>query len=191
MSTKAQSLKSLDFFFFSIFALACKWIFMKRTELKLDLLYDRKIYRLRACACTFQPGNFTGWGSDGVNQTMQSMRWFSEKAPLSSNKQKHYDRSEMKSDLDIFQYMEKFGGCWGGGGEWAHIFHCILYFHIHISLMPCILPRNFSTDWRLCKSDFIPIIVCWHIICMFVAWKMCSQQLKANVLFNLLRVLIL
>ena len=28
---------------------------------------DRKIYSLQACACTFYPGNFTGWGSEGVN----------------------------------------------------------------------------------------------------------------------------
>ena len=34
-----------------------------RTELKVDW----KIYCLQACACTFQPGNFTGLGSDGVN----------------------------------------------------------------------------------------------------------------------------
>ena len=34
------------------------------------LLYDYLIYCLQACVCvcvcTFQPGNFTGWGSEGV-----------------------------------------------------------------------------------------------------------------------------
>ena len=42
-------------------------MFIKRTVLKLDFLYDRKIYCSQACACTFKPGNFTGWGNDGVN----------------------------------------------------------------------------------------------------------------------------
>ena len=35
--------------------------------MKVDFLYDRKMYRLQAGACTFQPGNLTGWGSEGVN----------------------------------------------------------------------------------------------------------------------------
>ena len=31
------------------------------------LLEDWKIYCLQACLCIFQPGNFTSWGSEGVN----------------------------------------------------------------------------------------------------------------------------
>ena len=34
---------------------------------RIELKVDWKIYCLQACACTFQPGNFTGLGSDGVN----------------------------------------------------------------------------------------------------------------------------
>ena len=33
--------------------------------MKADFLYDRKIC-LQACTGTFQPGNVTGWGSEGV-----------------------------------------------------------------------------------------------------------------------------
>ena len=31
------------------------------------MLYERKTYCLQACLCIFQPGNFTGLGSEGVN----------------------------------------------------------------------------------------------------------------------------
>ena len=31
------------------------------------MLQDREIYCLQARPCIFQPGNFTGWGSEGVN----------------------------------------------------------------------------------------------------------------------------
>ena len=39
----------------------------KCTELKVDLLWDWKIYCLQACVCTFQPRNCTGLGNEGVN----------------------------------------------------------------------------------------------------------------------------
>ena len=38
----------------------------KRVALKVDALQDRKIYCLHARPCIFQPGNFTGWGSERV-----------------------------------------------------------------------------------------------------------------------------
>ena len=34
--------------------------------LRVDLLQDGEIYCLLACACTFQPGNFTGWDNEAV-----------------------------------------------------------------------------------------------------------------------------
>ena len=40
----------------------------KRIVLKADELNDRQIYSLKARPCIFQPGNFTDWGSDGVNK---------------------------------------------------------------------------------------------------------------------------
>ena len=39
----------------------------KHTELKVDCYKTWKIYCLQSCVCTFQPGNFTGLGSEGVN----------------------------------------------------------------------------------------------------------------------------
>ena len=39
----------------------------KHTDLKADLLQDLENIRLQACACIFQPGNFTGLDSEGVN----------------------------------------------------------------------------------------------------------------------------
>ena len=34
------------------------------------MLWDGKIYCLQACPCTFQPGNFAGCGSEGVNMQL-------------------------------------------------------------------------------------------------------------------------
>ena len=42
----------------------------KRVASKVDVLKERKIYCLLACPCIFQPGNVTGWGSEGVNSQM-------------------------------------------------------------------------------------------------------------------------
>ena len=42
--------------------------------LKVDMLQDRKIYYLRARPCIFQPGNFTGWGSGGVNKSDSNLQ---------------------------------------------------------------------------------------------------------------------
>ena len=36
--------------------------------LKLDVLKDRKIYWTQASPCICQPGNVTGWGSEGVKE---------------------------------------------------------------------------------------------------------------------------
>ena len=43
-----------------------KGLSSKHFALKVDVLYDWNIYCLQACQCIFQPGRFTGWGSDGV-----------------------------------------------------------------------------------------------------------------------------
>ena len=60
---KIEILKSL---LVLVFALACAGIFIKKHIIENELLKDRKRYSLQACACTFQPGNLTGWGSEGV-----------------------------------------------------------------------------------------------------------------------------
>ena len=39
----------------------------KRIALKVDVLQEQKMYCLQAPPCIFQPGNFTGWGSEGIN----------------------------------------------------------------------------------------------------------------------------
>ena len=36
-------------------------------KLEADGLQDQKIYCLQATPCIFEPGNLTGWGSEGVN----------------------------------------------------------------------------------------------------------------------------
>ena len=43
-----------------------KGFLSKRIALKEDVLQDRKTYCLQARPRIFQPGNFTGWGSEGV-----------------------------------------------------------------------------------------------------------------------------
>ena len=50
----------------------------KRAALQADVSYDPKIYCVQACLCIFQPGNFTGWGSDGVsncNSYNENLYW--------------------------------------------------------------------------------------------------------------------
>ena len=41
----------------------------KHVTLKVDVPQDRKIYCLQVRPYIFQPGNFTGWGSEGVKTT--------------------------------------------------------------------------------------------------------------------------
>ena len=40
-----------------------------RKELKVDVLWDRKIHCLQARPCIIQPGDFTGWSGEGVKKT--------------------------------------------------------------------------------------------------------------------------
>ena len=40
---------------------------------EIDLLKDWKMYRFQARVCSFQLGNFTGWGSEGVRQLISSL----------------------------------------------------------------------------------------------------------------------
>ena len=41
--------------------------FIQTLASKEDVLKERKSYYLKASPCIFQPGNFTGLGSEGVN----------------------------------------------------------------------------------------------------------------------------
>ena len=55
-----------------------KGVSSKRAALQADVSYDPKIYCVQACLCIFQPGNFTGWGSDGVsncNSYNENLYW--------------------------------------------------------------------------------------------------------------------
>ena len=72
-------LKTLDFYF-KPFPFSphqhVKGFPPERTVPKVDLLQGWKIYCLRAgvCVCTFEPGNFTGWGSEWVNSSLVHSR---------------------------------------------------------------------------------------------------------------------
>ena len=44
-----------------------KGFLSKRTALKADVLQDQETDCLQVRGCIIQPGNFTGWGSEGVN----------------------------------------------------------------------------------------------------------------------------
>ena len=51
----------------------------------------------------------------------------------------------------------------------THVVICLLaFFHGH-----CILPPNVSTDQKLRKSDFMPVVICSCISCLFLAWERC------------------
>ena len=69
---KVQNLKP---FLFSFSPWRVKGFSSKRTALKLDVLQDRKIYCLQALPCVSQQGNFTGWGSEGVNLYPKHHAW--------------------------------------------------------------------------------------------------------------------
>ena len=62
-SAKSETRK--PFFFF--FHWHANEFSSKHVALKVDVLQDRKIHCLQVCPCIFQPRNFTGWGSEGVN----------------------------------------------------------------------------------------------------------------------------
>lgn len=49
------------------------------------------------------------------------------------------------------------------------------------------------TNWKICRPNFIPLIICLHIICLFTAWKrgllwkcmhVLYYQIKISTLFN-------
>ena len=51
----------------SFFARTCEGLLSKLIALKVDVTQNWQIYCLQARPCIFQPGNVTGWGSEGVN----------------------------------------------------------------------------------------------------------------------------
>ena len=59
-------MKSLHLSVF-FFAVAGERIFIKTHSIESRLLLRQEKYCLQACAYTFQPERFTGWGSEGVN----------------------------------------------------------------------------------------------------------------------------
>ena len=56
----------------------------KLIALKVAVLKDRKIYCLQARPCLFQPGNFTGCGSEGVNNVAETLTDGNKRAVLLS-----------------------------------------------------------------------------------------------------------
>ena len=66
-TSKSAKFKPVSLFLSSFSHCRVKGVSSKLTALKVDVLQDRKIYCLQARPSIFQPGNFTGWGSEGVN----------------------------------------------------------------------------------------------------------------------------
>ena len=60
-----RNLKPFSLFVF-VLALAPERIVIKTHGLKVDVLQDRKIYWLQARPYIYEPGNFSGWGSERV-----------------------------------------------------------------------------------------------------------------------------
>ena len=63
--------------FLSLSALECDRIFIKTdsTEFEVDVLQDQKLYCLHDL-CIFQPGNYRGWGSEGVKNMYLIVHYF-------------------------------------------------------------------------------------------------------------------
>ena len=57
------------FLFFLFWHWLVKGSSSKRVAWKAEVLWDRNINCLQARPCIFQPGSFTGWGSEGVKTT--------------------------------------------------------------------------------------------------------------------------
>ena len=65
--TKVPNLKSFRFFFLSPFASAHEMISVKMHTIKSRFVIGpSNILFASLYVCTFKPGNFTGWGSEGV-----------------------------------------------------------------------------------------------------------------------------
>ena len=64
---KVRNLKPVSLFFFFFFALLHVERFSsKHVALGVDVPHARKMYCLQMRPYIFQPGNVTGWGSEGV-----------------------------------------------------------------------------------------------------------------------------
>ena len=66
MTNKSVKSEALNLFVFYL-----RW-HAKGFSLKVDGSLGRKIYCLQACPCSFQPRDFTGRGSEGVNPLLQT-----------------------------------------------------------------------------------------------------------------------
>ena len=62
-----RNLKPLRLFV-SILVQACERVFITTHSIDSRCVTGLKRYCLQARLCSFQPGNFTGWGIEGVNQ---------------------------------------------------------------------------------------------------------------------------
>ena len=51
--------------------LVCEGFLPKRTAMEVNFLQDRRMYCLQTCLSTFQPGNLTVWGSEGVKWSLK------------------------------------------------------------------------------------------------------------------------
>ena len=66
-----SNVKPLRLFFYE----HVKGFLSECTVLKVDLLQDRQIQFGGVYVCTFQPGNFTGLGSEGVKALVHDPFW--------------------------------------------------------------------------------------------------------------------
>jgi len=119
-SAKSQTLKFFVFFF----ALACESIFVKMHNNESRLLQDWKIHCLQVCQCIFQPRNFTGWGSEGVNaKSLISSFYFDLFYSLA--------RTHFEKACCFFKYSTAFSAC-----PWSRTWSF------------CFFPRCFYYDWK-------------------------------------------
>ena len=68
---KKTAIKVWNWKSFILFCIiVCERVFIKMVSIERRCVTNQKIYCLQAHVCTFQPGNFTGWGSEGVNVSL-------------------------------------------------------------------------------------------------------------------------
>ena len=64
---KVRNLKPFSLLVFAL-ALICERTLIETYALKADVLHDQKIYCLQERPCSFQPGNVTDWGTEGLKK---------------------------------------------------------------------------------------------------------------------------
>ena len=154
-SVKSETLKLFVFFF----ALAGERIFIKMHSIEIRL-YRTGVYiyiHVQASLCIFQRGNFTGWGSEGVNIHVQASLCVFQRGNFTGWGSEGVN-IHVQASLCVFQ-RGNFTG-WGSEGVNIHVQASLCVFqrgnftgwgsegvNIHVQASLCVFQRGNFTGW--------------------------------------------